>query len=105
LCRGVGHNLTATPSGIPNPFPFFFCAFTFARRSIHDPKSSVAFAFDASGVGQNPDSVAKVRCVNDGSRYAVPFRVIPDLGQVAENVSNPPSKQCCDVFHEHPSGP
>ena len=46
------------------------------------------------GVGQNPDSVSSVRGTNVGSWYAVPFRVIPDLGQVSENVAKPSTKQC-----------
>jgi len=34
-------------------------------------------------------------------RYAVPVRVIPDGGQVPENVSQAPSKETRDVLHEH----
>ena len=29
----------------------------------------------------------------------MPFCIIPERGQVAENVSQPPTKQRCDVFH------
>jgi hypothetical protein len=30
----------------------------------------------------------------------VPLRIIPERGQVSENVSKAPSKQSCDVFHD-----
>src|ERR1700740_824397 len=38
--------------------------------------------------------------VNGGSRYAVPLRIIPERGQVSENVSEPSMKQVCDVLHD-----
>ena len=41
---------------------------------------------------------------NGVSRYAVPFTVIPERGQVSENVSHPPNKQACDVFHDCKAG-
>lgn len=37
---------------------------------------------------------------NGGSRYAVPLRIIPDLGQVSENLVEPSTKQSCDVLHD-----
>jgi hypothetical protein len=30
----------------------------------------------------------------------VPFRIIPERGQVSENCSKPSTKQCCDVLHD-----
>ena len=30
----------------------------------------------------------------------MPLRIIPERGQVSENVCKPPSKQSCDVFHK-----
>jgi hypothetical protein len=60
--------------------------------------------FDASGVGNKPESVAAVRGTNGGSWYAVPLRVIPERGQVSENFSKPSTKQCCDVLHDDESG-
>jgi hypothetical protein len=45
-----------------------------------------------------------MRRTNGGSRYAVPFRVIPDRGQLTEYSIQPPSKQRCHVFQEHVSG-
>lgn len=45
-----------------------------------------------------------MRGTNGRSRYTVPFSIKPDLGQVAENFSHPPSKQSCDVLHDDESG-
>jgi hypothetical protein len=41
---------------------------------------------------------------NRGSRYALPFRVIPDLGQVSEYVSHSGRSETWDVFHKHDPG-
>jgi hypothetical protein len=41
---------------------------------------------------------------DEGRRYAVPLRVIPDTGQVPENVSHSGSKEPWDVLHEHVTG-
>lgn len=85
--EGVGQNRTAVCKSIPpcpcSPAPFADC-----RR----------------GVGHNPDSVAAVTGTNVGSWYAVPLRIIPERGQISENVSKPSTKQCCDVFHDDVSG-
>ena len=55
------------------------------------------------GVRHNPDSSSKVRGSNVCGRYAIPFRVVTDLGQVSENVSHPSNKQRCHVLHEDDS--
>jgi hypothetical protein len=52
------------------------------------------------GVGHNPEPIASVRGTNGGSWYAMPLRIIPERGQVSENVSKPSTKQSCDVFHD-----
>jgi len=52
------------------------------------------------GVGHNPDSISAVWQSNAGSSYAMPFRVIPERGQVSENFSKPSRKQRCDVLHD-----
>jgi hypothetical protein len=57
----------------------------------------------ARGVGHNEESVTSVRRTNGGSGYALPFRVIPDLGQVSEYLSHPSNKERCNVLHEHVS--
>lgn len=58
----------------------------------------------ALGVGHNPHSVAKLSGTSVGSRYAMPFRIIPERGQVSENSPNSPSKESCDVFHDDEAG-
>jgi hypothetical protein len=40
----------------------------------------------------------------DGSRYAVPFRVIPERGQVPKYLAHPSSKEAWNVLHEDVSG-
>jgi len=66
---------------------------------------AIAFVLLASGVGSNdPDAVASVRGTNGGRRYAMPLRVIPDRGQVPENISQPSTKQRCHVLQERDSG-
>jgi hypothetical protein len=51
-------------------------------------------------VGNNPDAVATVRGANGGSRYAMPLRIKPERGQVAENSVKPPKSEGCDVLHD-----
>jgi hypothetical protein len=53
-----------------------------------------------SGVGQYENPVTSMRRTKDGSRYAVPFCVIPERGQGSENIAHPPNKESCDVLHE-----
>jgi hypothetical protein len=46
----------------------------------------------ADGVGTNgthKDSLSLVERAEFAGRYAIPLRVVPDLGQVAENRSHP----------------
>jgi hypothetical protein len=55
-------------------------------------------------VGHNEYAVADVRGTKGGRRYAVPFRIVPALGQVCENTSKElpviNGKQAWDVFHK-----
>jgi hypothetical protein len=44
-----------------------------------------------------------MRRTNGGSRYAMPFRIKPDLGQRPENSVQSPSKQRCHVFQHNDS--
>ncbi len=34
----------------------------------------------------------------------MPFRIIPERGQVSENGAKPSTKQSCDVFHDDVAG-
>ena len=63
-------------------------------------RSATAFVLLASGVGNNPQSVASVRGTNGGSRYAMPLRIVPERGHVSENRCKPSTKQRCDVLHD-----
>src|SRR5574343_985646 len=91
LAVGVGHIRAATAQ--PSLFGFF--------RPSPLQVSAISFAtFVAFGVGHDPDSVAAVRGTNGRSRYAMPFRIKPERGQVSENSAKSPSKQSCDVFHD-----
>jgi hypothetical protein len=58
----------------------------------------------AVGVGHKPDPISDVRGTEGASRYAVPLCVVPERGQVPENVAKPPSKEPWDVLHEHVAG-
>lgn len=60
--------------------------------------------FEAAGVGNQPNSVPPMPGPNVGSWYAMPLRIIPDLGQVSENDAKPSIKQCCDVLQEDEFG-
>lgn len=59
-------------------------------------------------MGHDPESVASVRGANGGSWNAVPLRVIPERGQVGEDLSegstSVDSKEVCDVFHQDEAG-
>lgn len=66
-----------------------------------------AVIFPASftvGVGNKPPTVSLVGRAKVASWYAVPLRIIPDLGQRPENVSQPSTKQLCDVFQSDVDG-
>jgi hypothetical protein len=76
---------------------------TFREREVCDGGSEVRMAV-AVRVGHNPDALASVLGSKGCSRYAVPFRIVPEGGQVPENSAKPSSplasKQVCDVLHE-----
>jgi hypothetical protein len=64
------------------------------------PALSRLFKPCAVGVGNDPDAISNVVGANGASRYAVPFRIIPERGQVSENDIHPSMKQVIDVFHD-----
>jgi hypothetical protein len=53
------------------------------------------------GISDEPETVTSMRGTNGRSLNAVPFRVIPALGQISENSSKPSSQQVCDVLHDN----
>ena len=89
---GVGHIRMATTV---SKFGKRYGAFATASGVIF-----AAIAEHDRGVGDDPNPVPAVRGANVGSRYAMPLRIIPERGQVSENVCKPPPKQSCDVFHD-----
>lgn len=114
---GVGHFFAAAG----NPFLGFsrsklplFCAsfargvgqigFRKSRGERPAERSAIAFVLLASGVGNNPDPVSPVRGTNGARRYAMPFRIIPDRGQVSEYRVQPSTKQSCHVLQHGPDG-
>ena len=74
------------------------------RGDLPAERRATAFVLLASGVGNNPDSVASVRRTNGARWNAMPFRVIPDLGQGPENNVQPSTKQRCHVLQDDVSG-
>lgn len=86
LLVGVGQRTAADNEGPP------------CRFGASEPRSRVV------GVGHNPEPVTSVRGANGCSRYAVPFRVVPALGQVPENSSEPQGKVPWHVLQEHEAG-
>lgn len=78
-----------------------------ARKSLGDlppERIAIALVFEASGVGNKPEPVAAVRGANGASWDAIPPSIIPERGQVSENVSKSSTKERCDVFHDNVSG-
>src|SRR5207248_2146883 len=109
---GVGNSCAhrASPTEPSTPLLLTLRGLPFLLNSIFVVGLSTApmSASDFVGVGHQPNPVAEVRGANGGSRYAVPLRIIPDLGQVPENPSKPSApfsaKQICDVFHDREGG-
>ena len=56
------------------------------------------------GVGQDCNSVATVRSTNGGSRYTMPFRIIPERGKVCKDNIESSISECCHVLSEHDTG-
>ena len=55
-------------------------------------------------VGHNEDAITEMGRTEGCRWYAIPFRIIPARGQVAENSVKPPNKERCDVLHEDVAG-
>jgi hypothetical protein len=81
---GVGQRATA----VANPSPLF------------GPDPFRLLLPFTVGVGHNPESIPDMRGANVTSLYAMPFRVIPERGQVSEYVAKPSMAQICDVLHD-----
>ena len=55
-------------------------------------------------MGEDEDAAAKVGRADVGRRQAVPLRVIPEAGQVPENLAHAVSKEPWDVLQQHQAG-
>ena len=79
-----------------------------ATRSLKPFAPSVARpharkkSFDslAPMVGNGEKSGASLRCAGVGCVKHSPFRIVPEVGQVSENVSESDSQVICDVFQD-----
>jgi hypothetical protein len=103
---------TAIARSSPMPFPVRDPCFSRARcraasNCAIDRRSPLIITV---GVGHNPDPITELAQANDSSRYAVPFRIIPERGQIPEKASEPQSgsfagsgKEVWHVFQHHPS--
>lgn len=61
-------------------------------------------ASDAIGVGNDEHPVTEVRGTKGGRWDAVPLSVIPERGQVSENVAHSSNKEPWDVLQEREAG-
>jgi hypothetical protein len=48
--------------------------------------------------------MSEMGSTHGGSGNTAPFRIVPERGQVSENVTKPPNKDTWNVFHEHEAG-
>lgn len=58
----------------------------------------------ASGVGNNEEPKSEVRGTNGCRWYALPFRVVPEVGQVGLDIIESKGKVPWDVLQERPFG-
>jgi hypothetical protein len=82
----------------------FAAAVVLARRVGEPP----CVASDAVGVGKDEDALSLVRSADVGSANATPRRVIPQRGQVSQDLgkrsSSVDSKETWDVLQERVAG-
>jgi hypothetical protein len=74
------------------------------RAVASGPKDRLYPPSVAVGVGNNEHAIAEVRGTKGGRWYAFPLRIVPEGGQVSENVAHPPNKEPWDVLQEHVVG-
>lgn len=87
------HMISSASVGVYQSRPINFLAF---EQALLPPGPCLPF----TGVGNNPDTISLLRGANVVSRYAMPFCVIPERGQVSENGAHAETKQACCVFHK-----
>jgi hypothetical protein len=52
------------------------------------------------GVAHDPDSVPLVRCANGSSGYAMPFRIVPERREAAEDFVQSSSAKGCNILND-----
>ena len=87
-------SLNLSSEGKSKPL-FEVCRIAFVRSGLAPHRKSLAHR-----VGNNPDSIPVMFCAKVGSRNAMPFRVIPERGQVSDNTSKSSAKESRDVLHK-----
>jgi hypothetical protein len=92
--------------GPPNPSLFVgvghlpgSCTTSDSLGDLRSVRFGVVSLSTFTGVGHKPEPVPSVRGAKGRSWYAIPFRVIPALGQVADHLTKSSSKESCHVFH------
>jgi hypothetical protein len=93
---GVGHIFANRSSDTDLLVAKFNVSVDVLRRSMW----SLAVGVGMLWVGNDPYPVPPVWGTNIGSAYAVPFCIVPERGQVSENVCQSSMKQRCDVLHD-----
>lgn len=99
LANGVGNSTLADTASTKDPLlPFR------RNRSAISGVGVTPMQASAVGVGHDEDSPSEMRRTNGGRRYAFPFAVVPERGQLSEYVAHPSNKQPWDVLHDDVGG-
>ena len=102
---GVGQSLTATPSGVPNPLPFFAVSFTRSLLASHDSSPSVSLWCPALGVGHNPDSVSSMLGIHGASWNSERLAGVAFALQISKHAVERHADDSRHIFTNDPSGP
>src|SRR3546814_2603691 len=58
----------------------------------------------AAGVGNNPDTISRVRSANAGSEDTMPFRIVPERCEAMEDDVQSASAEGGHIFNDDPFG-
>src|SRR3546814_11222063 len=58
----------------------------------------------AAGVGNNPDTISRVRSANAGSEDTMPFRIVPERCEAMEDDVQTASAEGGHIFNDDPFG-
>src|SRR5580704_16974102 len=101
---GVGHNPRSTALTITVSDVIVLRGPPGIRAFMAKCASGVLPSSCATGVGHNEDPLAYMGGTDEARRYAIPFRVIPERGQLSEYVSHPERSESWGVLHEDVPG-